>query len=123
MRPNGKHLNRFREVHPLFGKSPNNSLQCFFFVMRSAGVLRIISSGPATATEGLHAWEHVSVSLVNRCPTWEEMCQVKQMFWRDDEAVVQFHPPKLNYVNDHAFTLHLWKKAGANVELPPVECV
>lgn len=70
MRSNGKHLNRFREVHPLFGKSPNNSLQGFFVLSRmDRGQLRIISSGPATATEGLHAWEHVSVSLVNRCPT------------------------------------------------------
>lgn len=29
-------------------------------------------------------WEHVSVSLRNRCPTWDEMCLVKDIFWRDD---------------------------------------
>ena len=25
-------------------------------------------------------WEHVSVSLRNRCPTWDEMCLVKDIF-------------------------------------------
>lgn len=39
-------------------------------------------------------WEHVSVSLNNRCPTWEEMCMVKDIFWGEDECVIQFHPPK-----------------------------
>lgn len=39
-------------------------------------------------------WEHVSVSLSNRCPTWEEMCMVKDIFWGEDECVIQFHPPK-----------------------------
>ena len=25
-------------------------------------------------------WEHVSVSLQNRCPTWDEMCRIKDIF-------------------------------------------
>lgn len=33
-------------------------------------------------------WEHVSVSLSNRCPTWEEMCMVKDIFWGEDECVI-----------------------------------
>lgn len=37
-------------------------------------------------------WEHVSVSLSNRCPTWEEMCMVKDIFWGEDECVIQFRP-------------------------------
>ena len=37
-------------------------------------------------------WDHVSVSYRNRCCTWEEMCQIKDMFFRDDETVVQYHP-------------------------------
>ena len=39
-------------------------------------------------------WEHVSVSYKNRVPTWDEMCKVKDMFWNDEECVVQYHPPK-----------------------------
>lgn len=39
-------------------------------------------------------WEHVSVSLPDRCPTWEEMCWVKSLFFEDEECVLQFHPPR-----------------------------
>ena len=64
-------------------------------------------------------WEHVSVSLKKRCPTWDEMCLVKDLFWAEDECVVQFHPPKAEYVNCHPYCLHLWKRVGAEYELPP----
>ena len=39
-------------------------------------------------------WEHVSVSYRRRVPTWAEMCKVKDMFWNDEETVVQYHPKK-----------------------------
>lgn len=64
-------------------------------------------------------WEHVSVSLKKRCPTWEEMCMIKDIFWGDDECVVQFHPTKSEYVNAHPYCLHLWKKIGVDFETPP----
>jgi hypothetical protein len=48
------------------------------------------------ASDGL-GWEHVSVALVKRCPSWEEMCFVKGLFWDDDDLVVQYHPPKSEY--------------------------
>ena len=68
-------------------------------------------------------WEHVSASLRNRCPTWDEMCLVKDIFWRDDECVVQFHPPKNEYINVHPYCLHLWRKIGEETYLPPKEFV
>ncbi len=72
-------------------------------------------------------WEHVSVSMatVDRCPTWAEMSVVKSIFWDDDDLVVQFHPPRSEYVNNHPYVLHLWRKAGTNdfCERPPVELV
>lgn len=65
-------------------------------------------------------WEHVSVSLFEkRCPTWEEMCFVKETFWDDDETVIQYHPPKTEYVNMHPFCLHLWKPVASQIPLPP----
>ena len=64
-------------------------------------------------------WEHVSVSYSTRCPTWEEMCRVNDMFWNDDECVIQYHPPKSEYVNNHKYCLHLWRKCGENFETPP----
>lgn len=64
-------------------------------------------------------WEHVSVSLRARCPTWDEMCFIKDVFWDDEETVVQFHPPKSEYVNHHKFCLHLWKQIDMAVVTPP----
>ena len=61
--------------------------------------------------------EHVSVSLRRRCPTWDEMCMVKDIFWADEECVVQFHPPKSKYVNFHPYCLHLWRKVGWEPEM------
>jgi hypothetical protein len=64
-------------------------------------------------------WEHVSVSYPNRTPTWEEMCKVKEMFWKDEECVIQYHPPKSEYVSVHPYCLHLWRKVDADFERPP----
>lgn len=75
------------------------------------------------ASSGL-GWEHVSITLrdnkkgkfVERTPTWQEMCYLKDMFWSDDETVVQYHPPKSDYVNNHPYCLHLWRPT--DIELP-----
>lgn len=65
-------------------------------------------------------WEHVSVSVkgAKRCPSWEAMCFIKDLFWDDEDAVIQFHPPKSEYVNTHAYTLHLWRPIGQAFPLP-----
>jgi hypothetical protein len=54
-------------------------------------------------------WEHISCSIKNRTPTWEETCFLKSLFWDDEECVVQYHPPKSDYVNNAKNCLHLWK--------------
>lgn len=65
-------------------------------------------------------WEHVSVSYPDRCPTWEEMCLVKSIFWDDEDAVMQLHPPQSDWVNNHGHCLHLWRPTGAvPIPLPP----
>lgn len=81
--------------------------------------MRVISSGVSEET----GWEHVSVSRPDRCPSWEDMCIIKKLFWRDDETVVQFHPKETSYINNHPYCLHLWKKTGEEFELPPEICV
>lgn len=64
-------------------------------------------------------WDHVSVSLPHRTPSWNEMNHVKDLFFEENETVVQFHPKKSEYVNFHPHVLHLWKKHGLEYELPP----
>lgn len=58
------------------------------------------------ASDG-EGWEHVSVSLRHRAPKWAEMEHVKRLFWGDDVAVMQLHPPRYQWVNNHPHCLHL----------------
>lgn len=55
-------------------------------------------------------WEHISVCIyqVPRCPTWEEMDELRKIFWDDRSLVVQYHPKKSEYVNTNPYMLHLW---------------
>lgn len=71
------------------------------------------------------SWEHVSahVNGRRRCPTWEEMCFLKDQFWTADECVIQYHPPDLLRVNTHEHTLHLWRPRGIDLPMPPRICV
>ncbi len=78
--------------------------------------LRVIASDSG-------GWEHVSVSLTSRCPTWEEMQSVKNLFWDDEDCVIQFHPPKSAYKNCHPFTLHMWRPVGIELPRPPTSMV
>ena len=69
-------------------------------------------------------WDHVSVSPCNRkrqtCPTWDEMCAIKDMFFEPEETVIQYHPPKSDYVNNHPYCLHLWRPTTQEIPRPPV---
>ena len=70
------------------------------------------------ASDGF-GWEHVSVSRRDRCPTWDEMCLVKALFWDDDDCVIQYHPPRSEYVNNHPYCLHLWRPIDVSLPMPP----
>jgi len=65
-------------------------------------------------------WDHVSVSLQHRCPTWEEMCFVKRLFFEKDETVIQYHPREDVYINNNPHVLHMWKPQGIELPEPPV---
>ena len=80
--------------------------------------LRIIISAGAADDTVSHGWQHVSVSTRRRPPNWQEMCFVKNLCWDEEELVLQFHPPRSQYVNNHRFVLHMWK-APYDVPLPP----
>jgi hypothetical protein len=47
------------------------------------------------------------------------MCQIKALFWDEEEAVMQLHPPRSDYVNVHHFCLHLWRPTETTIPLPP----
>lgn len=59
-------------------------------------------------------WEHVSVELyARRLPTYQEMQLIKEIFWDDEEEVVQIHPKKSQYVN-MTEALHLWRPVNGD---------
>lgn len=101
----------FMVNHPMLGRGEGNN---GFLVIKKLGV-----SYNIMASDG-GGWEHISVSLsVKRCPTWDECCWLKSVFWDDEDCVVQYHPPKSEYVNYHPHCLHLWRPIHQVIPIPP----
>ena len=69
-------------------------------------------------------WEHVAASPVGSklegeqpCPSWEQMRDVKRVFWNDGEMAVQLHPPEDVYLHGvwgDTNILHLWRPADGD---------
>jgi len=106
-------IDEYRVQYGTFATYPgdgNNGL--FIIPLTNGNTLTIIAS------DGL-GWDHVSVSIKGaKLPSWNEMNTVKDLFWDQEETVVQYHPKKSEYI-DNAQVLHLWKKQGVDLELPP----
>lgn len=66
-------------------------------------------------------WDHVSISPadIKLTPSWDDMCLIKDIFFKEDEAVIQIHPPKAEYVNQMPNCLHLWRWNEGEMTLPP----
>lgn len=83
----------------------------------------IVSDGKDVDGTTMVFWEHVSVHVADRAgkqrtPSWEHMAKIKDIFWEPEEMVVQIHPPKSEYVNNHEHVLHLWKWTGGDFPRP-----
>jgi hypothetical protein len=104
---------QYRVKDGVLGSSSMDGNNGFFIFKQGQITVRCLAS------DGM-GWEHVSISLdKQRCPDWEEMCLVKSIFWDEEDCVIQFHPPKSEYVSYHKYCLHLWRKAGSDFERPP----
>lgn len=97
----------------------------FIFPRKGGDICVVVSDGTEWESVGfpLPAFEHVSVSLTHRCPTWEEMAWVKSLWWKDTETVIQFHVPKSQHINCHPYCLHLWRPIGIEIPTPPTATV
>ncbi len=63
-------------------------------------------------------WEHVSVSLPNRCPNWPEMEFIAGLFFKDDETAMQLHVPASDHVNNHPYCLQWWRPQNVPIPRP-----
>jgi hypothetical protein len=99
----------------LYASDPGDRYGLFLIMGPCDAMLKILSSGESTTDD---PWEHVSISTEKRCPNWQEMCFVKDLFWGDDDCVIQYHPAKIDYINNHPYVLHLWKPPE-KILMPP----
>ncbi len=86
---------------------------------RGNGCLVLPSRQMAIVFSNGEGWEHVSVSIKDRCPTWDEMEDVKRRFWQDTDTVMQLHVPPKEHRNCHPFCLHLWRPLNTEIPRPP----
>lgn len=120
-----RELNRYRihlplDLAMLWGVDPGEQSAIFgMFMMRSPlepKALRILASNG-------DGWDHVSVSLTNRCPRWQEMEFVKRTFFLPGEVAMQLHVAAADHISLHPHCLHLWRPHKAAIPLPPKEMV
>lgn len=124
---------RIRETDPMWHTDPGD-WHGRFLVRGPAGdmLLLVVGPGDMETWESIGwpppCFEHVSVSVrragnanqsADRCPTWEEMSFVKDLVWAAEECVIQYHPPRSEYVNCHPHCLHLWRPVGVELPRPP----
>ena len=65
------------------------------------------------------SWDHVSVSMKKRMPTWTEMDYIKRLFFKPDEVVMQLHPAEDRHINIMENCLHLFRPQNQEIPLPP----
>ena len=101
-----------------FASTPEAGPYGVFFVQGPCGCELQIAGIPRDE------WEHVTVNTDRRrSPNWQEMCFVKDLFWDEEECVIQYHPPLSQYVKNHPYRLHLWRPKGVAFPMPPSRMV
>jgi len=123
-------LSRYRVTSGFYASDDSSEYRGKFFIPYkfnpSKPKMTVLSSGPKKdkdIDDPLLNWEHVSISYPSRCPTWAEMCFIKNIFWSEEETVLQYHPAKKYYMNLHEYCLHLWKPVHFEVILPPCSTI
>lgn len=106
----------------MYASNMNDSFGLFQFGHIHICQTTIVDVLTVMISDGM-GWDHISVSTKDHCPTWDQMNWVKDLFFVPECCVIQFHPPKSKYVNNHPFVLHMWHKQGVDYELPPREMV
>lgn len=79
--------------------------------LQYVGVVKLHHGAKGSVIAGYNedGFDHVSFApFSGKVPTWAEMCEIKDIFWEDEDVVVQVHPPKSQYVNLKDNCLHLW---------------
>lgn len=95
----------------------NNGLFIIPSRTRNYDLYTIVSDGEGWEHVSIHAWDKKKKKEYT--PLWDEMCQMKDLFWDEDDVVIQYHPRKEDYVNNHPNVLHLWRPTEVKIPTPP----
>lgn len=108
------YINKFRVRTGGFGSDDAYGFNGLFQIPKFGRKIQVICS------DGM-GWQHVSVSLhgEQKVPSYEIMCWVKDLFFEPEDWVVQFHPAKSEYINNHPGCLHLWRSLDVPFPVPP----
>lgn len=101
-----------RGVAERYGSFGDDTSGVFKLKSPTGRVLFVIAS----SGEG---WDHVSVSMPKKTPSWTDMEFVKRTFFKPDEAAFQLHVPTTDHISIHNHCLHLWRPIDAQIPLPP----
>jgi len=102
---------KFAKYRHFQSPPPHDEGGCFLIERPEGNLLIIASSGME--------WDHVSVSLEDRCPTWEEMELVKRMFFYPDEVCYQLHVAEEEHISCMPNCLHIWRPQNEKIPIPP----
>lgn len=93
--------------------------------IRNNGAFMVPHNGQTLAVivSDEEGWDHVSVSLPTRCPSWGEMSWVKRLLFEPHEVVMQLHPADSEHINCHQYCLHLWRPHDKRIPMPPAYMV
>jgi hypothetical protein len=115
-----RNLNYLNDYRVSYMGDMGNEHNGVFKIPRGKNVFVVIASSDM-------GWQHVSLSLqtntgkiLERCPKWSEMCELKELFFEDEEVAMQLHPKKSQYVNLNPYVLHLWRPLDEKIPLPPL---
>jgi hypothetical protein len=112
-------LNRFRvrtaDILKQFGDFGDETCGAFMIPCPKTGVtLKCLASSDAGS-----GWDHISVSLPNRCPNWLEMSHIHRVFFKPEETAWEYHVNEADHINVHPYVLHLWRKHRFDMPMPP----
>ncbi len=118
-------------THPQLGSDSHYGNNGMFLVgsPEPGWRLALICSDGTDGVVEAHGWEHVSVhayeprQMRQRTPTWKEMSFVKDLCWDGEDVVMQLHPRRSQYVNNHPHVLHLWRSRDVAIPEPPAVLV
>lgn len=109
-----RYLDKYRlQLSELYGDMGDKHNGAFRIKIKDKWFIVIASNGGG--------WEHVSVSpeKSKQIPRWEEMCKIKEMFFENDETVIQYIMAKKDNINFKENCLHLWRPTEQTIPTPP----